>query len=202
MPKVLVLYYSAYGHIAEMAAAVAEGAQRAGATVALRRVPDGADGASDGTPVASVRELADYAAIVLGTPTRFGNMASQMKGFLDQCGGLWSRDALVGRVGSVFTSSDSQHGGQEHTLLSMQASLMHLGLVIVGLPYTFKGQTRMDEITGGSPYGATTLARTQEGTSRRPSANELDAVRFQGRHVAEIAADLAAGRYTRSLKTA
>ena len=197
MTKVLVLYYSAYGHIAAMADAVADGAREAGADVAVRRVPDlapDADPGPDAAPVASVRELADYDAIIFGTPTRFGNMAAEIKHFLDQCGGLWVRDALVGRVGSVFTSSESQHGGQEHTLLSMQASLMHLGMVIAGLPYTFKGQTRMDEITGGSPYGATTLAGSADGKGRMPSANERDGARFQGRHIAEIAAALAAGR--------
>lgn len=202
MTNVLVLYYSAYGHIAAMATAVAEGAQQTGASVAIKRVPELGNPAavqepghrSDDIPVASVNELVDYDAIVFGTPTRFGNMASPMKNFLDLCGGLWARNALVGRVGSVFTSSESQHGGQEHTLLSMQASLLHLGMVIVGLPYTFKGQTRMDEITGGSPYGATTLAVTDAGSFRQPSTNELDGARFQGRHVAEIAGSLSATR--------
>ncbi|SMF41232.1 NAD(P)H dehydrogenase (quinone) [Tistlia consotensis] len=201
MSKVLVLYYSAYGHIAAMAAAAAEGARQAGASVATRRVPELLDDAAarqaghrpDDTAVASVEELAGFDAILFGMPTRFGNMASQMKHFLDRCGGLWVRNALVGRVGSVFTSSGSQHGGQEHTLLAMQASLQHLGMVIVGLPYSFRGQTRMDEITGGSPYGATTLAATASGGWRQPSANELEGARHQGRHVAEIAAALARG---------
>lgn len=202
MTKVLVLYYSAYGHIATMAAAVAEGARQAGAAVSVKRVPELMDEAAarearlrpDDTPIASVGELGDYDAIIFGTPTRFGNMASQMKNFLDRCGGLWARNALIGRVGSAFTSSESQHGGQEHTLLSMHASLMHLGMVVVGLPYSFKGQTRMDEITGGSPYGATTLAVTGDGKYRQPSGNELDGARFQGRHVAEIAASLSRAR--------
>jgi len=201
MPKVLVLYYSAYGHIAAMASAVAEGARQAGASVMIKRVPELMDEAAvlkaghrpDAMPIAAVRELAGYDAIIFGTPTRFGNMASQMKHFIDQCGGLWSQDALVGRVGSVFTSSESQHGGQEHTILSLHASMMHLGMVIVGLPYTFKGLTRMDEITGGSPYGATTLAVTADGDYRQPSTNEIDGARHQGRHVAEVAAALARG---------
>lgn len=202
MPNVLVLYHSNYGHIAAMAEAVAQGAASAGATVTIRRVPallDAADAAAaghhpDDTPVANVRELADNDAIVFGTPTHFGNMTAAMKHFLDRCSGLWVRDALVGRIGSVFTSSESQHGGQEHTLLSMHASLMHLGMMVVGLPYTFKGQTRMDEITGGSPFGATTLAGAHGGGYRTPSANELAGARFQGRHVAETARSVVLGR--------
>jgi NAD(P)H dehydrogenase (quinone) len=202
MPKILVLYYSAYGHIATMAEAIADGARDAGATVTLRRVPElmneatmrKAGIARDDTPVATPRELADYDAIVFGTPTRFGNMASQMKNFIDQLGELWTQNALVGNVASVFTSSESQHGRQEHTILSMHATLMHLGMVTVGLPYTFKGQTRMDEITGGSPYGATTLAINADGSSRAPSANELAGVRHQGRYVAEISGPLAERR--------
>ena len=142
-------------------------------------------------PIAQPAELAEYDAIVIGTPTRFGNMASQMKNFLDQTGGLWAQDRLVGKVGSVFTSTGSQHGGQESTILATHVVLLHLGMTIVGLPYTFKAQMHMDEVTGGSPYGASTLAGEGE---RRPSANELDAARFQGRHVAEIAAALARGR--------
>jgi len=204
MTKILVLYYSAYGHIATMASAVAEGARQSGASVSMRRVPELFDEATahkaghlpDDTPIVSVNELVDYDAIIFGTPTRFGNMASQMKNFLDQCGGLWAQNALVGRVGGVFTSSESQHGGQEHTLLSMHATLMHLGMLIAGLPYTFKGQTRMDEITGGSPYGATTLAGSDDGKYRQPSCNELDGARFQGRHVAEVAVSLVRGRST------
>ena len=202
MPKVLVLDYSAHGHIAPKAEAIADGAREAGATVTLRRVPELMDEVTarkagirqDDMPVATPRELDDYDAIVFGTPTRFGNMASQMKNFIDQLGGLWTQNALVGKVASVFTSSESQHGGQEHTILSMHATLMHLGMVTVGLPYTFKGQTRMDEITGGSPYGATTLAINADGSSRAPSANELAGARHQGRYVAEIAGPLAERR--------
>ncbi len=201
MAKVLVLYYSAYGHIATMASAVAEGVRRAGSQATIKQVPElvpqhvarsaGYHHAPD-VPEASVAELAEYDAIVIGTPTRFGNMAAQMKNFLDQAGSLWARDALVGKVGSVFTSTGSQHGGQESTLLSTHTVLLHLGLVVVGLPYTFKGQLRMDEITGGSPYGASTLADDGHGGDRQPSANELDAARFQGSHVARIASALAA----------
>lgn len=210
MPKILVLYYSAYGHIAAMASAVAEGARQADAFVAIKRVPELMDEAAvlkaghrpDATPVASVGELPDYDAIIFGTPTRFGNMASQMKNFIDQCGRLWAQNALVGRVGSVFTSSESQHGGQEHTILSLHASMLHLGMVIVGLPYTFKGLTRMDEITGGSPYGASTLAAGENHGDRQPSANELDGARFQGRHVAEVATALVHGRKHRELEAA
>lgn len=192
MTRILVLYYSAYGHIAEMARAVAEGARETGASVVLKCIPEfeareaPAEGQGD-VPVATIDELPDYDAIVFGTPTRFGNMAAPMKAFLDRLGSLWAQDALVGRVGGVFTSSGSQHGGQEHTLLSMQASLMHLGMVVVGLPYTFKGQTRMDEITGGSPYGATTITSGGNGGDRRPSTNELEGARFQGAHLARIA---------------
>jgi NAD(P)H dehydrogenase (quinone) len=138
--------------------------------------------------------MADYDAIIFGTPTRFGNMASQMKNFLDQCGGLWFEDKLVGKVGSVFTSTGSQHGGQESTILSVHNVLFHLGMVVVGLPYTFKGQNRMDEITGGSPYGASTLADDGKGGDRQPSANELSGASFQGYHVATIARALAAAR--------
>jgi NAD(P)H dehydrogenase (quinone) len=139
-------------------------------------------------PIAIPAELADYDAIIFGTPTRFGNMASQMRNFLDQTGGLWMQGKLIGKVGSVFASSATQHGGQESTILSFHTTLLHQGMVIVGLPYSFAGQVNMDEITGGSPYGATTLAKGDG--SRQPSANELDGARFQGRHVAEIAAKL------------
>jgi NAD(P)H dehydrogenase (quinone) len=203
MVKVLVLYYSSYGHIEAMAEAVAEGAREAGASVSLKRVPEIVPeevAAKAGyrldqpAPVATVAELADYDAIVFGTPTRFGNMAAQMKNFLDQAGGLWARDALVGRVGGVFTSTGSQHGGQESTILATHVVLLHLGMVVVGLPYTFKGQMRMDEVTGGSPYGASTLADDGDGGDRRPSATELEGARFQGRHTAGIAMALAAGR--------
>ncbi|MBU1815344.1 MAG: NAD(P)H:quinone oxidoreductase [Gammaproteobacteria bacterium] len=198
MTKVLVLYYSSYGHIEAMAHAVAEGARGLGVDVeaTTKRVPElvpesvarkaGYKQARD-VPVASVDELPGYDAIVLGTPTRFGSMAAQMKNFLDQAGGLWARDALVGKVGSVFTSTGSQHGGQESTILSTHTVLLHLGMVVVGLPYSFKGQMRMDEITGGSPYGASTLADDGQGGDRQPSVNELDAARYQGRHVARVA---------------
>lgn len=207
MAKVLVLYYSSYGHIETMAEAVADGVRQAGASVAIRRVPELVPEAvaeksgykvDQGAPVATVAELAGYDAIIVGTPTRFGNMASQMKNFLDQTGGLWFEDRLVGKVGSVFTSTGSQHGGQETTIQSTQTVLFHLGMIIVGLPYSFKGQMRMDEITGGSPYGASTLADDGNGGHRDPSENELDGARFQGRHVAEIALALAAGRQGRA----
>ncbi|MCA1378042.1 MULTISPECIES: NAD(P)H:quinone oxidoreductase [unclassified Bradyrhizobium] len=205
MTKVLVLYYSSYGHIETMAEEIARGAREAEAEVAIKRVPEivpdhvaqragyKLDQRAD---TAAVAELPDYDAIILGTPTRFGNMAAQMKNFLDQCGGLWFENKLVGKVGSVFTSTGSQHGGQESTILSVHSVLLHLGMVVVGLPYTFKGQMRMDEVTGCSPYGASTLADDGSGGDRRPSANELAGARFQGRHVAEIARALAAGRLT------
>ncbi|GLT11997.1 NAD(P)H dehydrogenase (quinone) [Sulfitobacter porphyrae] len=208
MTKVLVLYYSSYGHIETMAKAVAEGVSDAGASVVLKRVPEIVPdrvAAKAGYKVdqiaetASVAELADYDGIIIGTPTRFGNMASQMKNFLDQAGGLWAQDALVGRVAGVFTSTGSQHGGQESTILSTHIVLMHLGLAVAGLPYSFKGQNRMDEITGGSPYGASTLADDGNGGDRQPSKNELDGARFQGRHIAELAAALAAGRLQKAI---
>ena len=198
MAKVLVLYYSSYGHIEEMAYAVAEGATSAGAEAVVKRVPETVPHEvavkshyklDQKAPVATVDELADYDAIVFGTPTRYGNMAGQMKQFIDQTGGLWMQGKLVGKVGSVFASTATQHGGQETTITSFHTVLLHHGMVVVGLPYAFQGQMRMDEITGGSPYGATTLAAGDG--SRKPSANELDGARFQGRHVAEIAAKLA-----------
>lgn len=198
MTKVLVLYYSSYGHVETMAQAVAEGAREAGAEVAIRRVPElvPADAATKGhyktdqaAPVATVDELVDYDAIIIGTPTRFGNMAAQMKNFLDQTGGLWATGKLVGKVGSVFTSTATQHGGQESTLLSTHTVLLHHGMVIVGLPYAFQGQMTLAEISGGTPYGASTIAGGDG--SRQPSANELDGARYQGRHVAGIAAKLA-----------
>ncbi|MEX2628663.1 MAG: NAD(P)H:quinone oxidoreductase [Tistlia sp.] len=203
MTKVLVLYYSSYGHIEAMAKALAEGARQADAAVTVKRVPElvpeeiarkSGYRLDQEAPVATVAELADHDAIVIGTPTRFGNMASQMKNFLDQAGGLWFEDKLVGKVGSVFTSTGSQHGGQESTILSTHVVLLHLGMVIVGLPYSFKGQMRMDEVTGGSPYGASTLAEDENQSDRQPSANELEGARFQGRHVAEIARAMALGR--------
>ena len=198
MTKVLVLYYSTYGHIERMAEAVAEGAREAGATVDVKRVPElvprevaekSGYKLDQAAPVASIEELGNYDAIIVGTPTRFGNMAAQMKNFLDQTGGLWMQGKLVGKVGSVFTSTATQHGGQESTILATQIVLLHQGMVIAGLPYSFQGQTTLSEITGGSPYGASTIAASDG--SRQPSANELDGARFQGRHVAEIAAKLA-----------
>jgi NAD(P)H dehydrogenase (quinone) len=199
--KVLVLYYSSYGHIETMAKAIAEGARDvAGAQVTVKRVPElvpeevaeqagfKQDQAAD---IATPDELADYDAIVFGTPTRFGNMASQMRNFLDQTGGLWAKGALIGKVGSVFTSSATQHGGQETTLTSFHTTLMHHGMIVVGLPYSAEGQMGIDEVNGGSPYGATTIAGGDG--ARQPSDVELDLARFQGRHVAEIATRLAAG---------
>jgi len=203
MTKVLVLYYSSYGHIETMAEEVARGAREAGAEVAIKRVPEivpdhvaqrAGYKLDQRAETAAVAELPDYDAIIFGTPTRFGNMAAQMKNFLDQCGGLWFENKLVGKVGSVFTATGSQHGGQESTILSVHTVLLHLGMVVVGLPYTFKGQMRMDEVTGCSPYGASTLADDGSGGDRRPSANELAGARFQGRHIAEIARALAAAR--------
>jgi NAD(P)H dehydrogenase (quinone) len=200
MTKVLVLYYSSYGHIEAMAAAVAEGAASVpGTTVAVKRVPElvpEAVAAASGmkvdqrAPIATPDELADYDAIIFGTPTRFGNMAAQMRNFLDQTGGLWFAKALVGKVGSVFVSTASQHGGQETTITSFHTTLLHHGMVIVGLPYTFEGNSEMGEISGGTPYGASTLAGNDG--SRMPSDNELAGARFQGAHVAAIAAKLAA----------
>ncbi len=207
MTKVLVLYYSSYGHIETMAQAVAEGVRETGAVAVIKRVPELVSehvaekaGYKRDQPaeIATVAELADYDAIIVGTPTRFGNMASQMKNFFDQCGGLWFEDKLVGKIGSVFTSTGSQHGGQESTILSVHTVLYHLGMIVVGMPYTFKGQGRMDEITGGSPYGASTLADDGKGGDRQPSANELDGARFQGRHVAEIAQALSVAQLTKA----
>lgn len=199
MAKILVLYYSAYGHIETMANAIAEGAKSVnGATVTLKRVPETipveqAKGAGikldQASPVATVNELAEYDAIIFGTPTRFGNMAAQMRNFLDQTGGLWMKGALVGKIGSVFVSTGTQHGGQETTIASFHTTLFHHGMVVVGVPYACAGLTKMDEITGGTPYGATTLAGADG--SRQPSANELDIARYQGKHVAELAAKLA-----------
>lgn len=198
MTKVLVLYYSSYGHIEQMAHAVAEGAREAGAEADIKRVPELVPQAvaeksgfklDQAAPVATVDDLANYDAIVIGTPTRFGNMAAQMKNFLDQTGGIWFQGKLIGKVGSVFTSTATQHGGQESTILATHTVLLHHGMVIVGLPYSFQGQTTLAEISGGSPYGATTIAASDG--SRQPSANELAGARFQGRHVATIAEKLA-----------
>ncbi|MDP4605464.1 MAG: NAD(P)H:quinone oxidoreductase [Erythrobacter sp.] len=200
MTKVLVLYYSSYGHIEAMAAAMAEGAASVpGTEVFVKRVPElvpeavaAASGmkTDQGASVATPDELAEYDAIIFGTPTRFGNMAAQMRNFLDQTGGLWFAKALVGKVGSVFVSTASQHGGQETTITSFHTTLLHHGMVIVGLPYTFEGNSEMGEISGGTPYGASTLAGNDG--SRMPSTNELAGARFQGAHVATIAGKLAA----------
>ena len=201
--KVLIVYYSMYGHVHRMAEAVAEGVKEIkGAHVEMRRVPETlpeavltqmgaleAQKSFSKIPLCTVEELASADAIVFGTPTRFGNMCGQMRQFLDATGQLWAQGALVGKVGSVFTSSATQHGGQESTILSFHITLLHHGFVIVGLPYSFSGQMRVDEITGGSPYGASTIAGGQG--ERMPSDNELAAARFQGKHVATIAAKLA-----------
>ena len=197
MAKVLVLYYSAYGHIEKMAEAVAEGAREVGAQVDIKRVPELVPleiakashfKLDQAAPVATIAELADYDAIILGTGTRFGRMSSQMASFLDQAGGLWMSGALNGKVGGAFSSTATQHGGQETTLFSLITNLLHFGLIVVGLPYSFQGQMRLDEITGGSPYGASTIAGGDG--SRQPSENDLAGARFQGRHVAEIATKL------------
>ncbi|MDJ0819369.1 MAG: NAD(P)H:quinone oxidoreductase [Desulfobacterales bacterium] len=201
--KVLVVFYSTYGHVYKMAEAVAEGARQVdGAEVELRRVPETLPdgvlekmGAVDAqntfshVPVCTVDELAAADAVIFGTPTRFGNMCGQMRQFLDATGQLWASGALVGKVGSVFASSATQHGGQESTILSFHITLLHHGFVIVGLPYAFQGQMQNDEIGGGSPYGASTIAGTSG--ERTPSEVELDGARFQGKHVAEIASKLA-----------
>ncbi len=200
--KILIPFYSLYGHVKTMAEAIAEGVEKVdGAESVLRRVPEtlppeviekmgatGAQAAMSDIPVVTVDELAAADAIIFGTPTRFGNMCGQMRQFLDATGGLWQQGALVGKVGSVFVSTGSQHGGQETTILSFIITLMHHGMVIVGLPYAFSGQLKIDEVTGGSPYGATTIAAPDG--SRTPSENELAGARFQGEHVARIAAKL------------
>ncbi|MDN4051485.1 NAD(P)H:quinone oxidoreductase [Massilia sp. YIM B02763] len=197
MAKVLVLYYSTYGHVEQMANAVAEGARGAGATVAVKRVPETVpeEIAKNGhfkldqqAPIATVDELADYDAIVIGAPTRYGRMPSQMAAFLDQTGGLWARGALNGKVGAAFTSTATQHGGQEATLFSIITNLLHFGMVVVGLPYSFAGQMTLDEVAGGAPYGATTIAGGQG--QRQPSALDLDGARHQGEIVAKTAAKL------------
>jgi len=197
--KVIIPFYSLYGHVYKMAQAVAEGVTQAdGAEAVLRRVPETlpfdvlekmgaveAQKAMSHLQMCTVEELADANGIIFGTPTRFGNMCGQMRQFLDSTGKLWMSGALVGKVGSVFTSSNTQHGGQETTITSFHLTLFHLGMIVVGLPYSFQGQKRMDEITGGSPYGAATIAGSKG--ERQPSENELDAARFQGHHVASIA---------------
>ena len=200
--KVLIVYYSTYGHVHKMAEAFAEGVREiAGVEAILRRVPEtlskevlekmgavDAQQSMSNVPVCTIEELASADAVIFGTPTRFGNMCGQMRQFLDATGQLWAKGALVGKVGSVFTSSATQHGGQESTILSFHITLLHHGFVVVGLPYTFQGQMRTDEITGGSPYGASTIAGGSG--ERMPSENELDAARFQGKHVATIASKL------------
>jgi NAD(P)H dehydrogenase (quinone) len=201
--KVLIVYYSTYGHIQRMAEAIADGVHQVdGAEAVLRRVPETlppdviekmgaaeAQKAQAHVPICTVEELAQADAVIFGTPTRFGNMCGQMRQFLDATGQLWAQGDLVGKVGSVFASSATQHGGQESTILSFHVSLLHQGFVIVGLPYAFQGQMGVDEVTGGSPYGATTIAGGSG--ERMPSENELAGARFQGRHVAQIAAKLA-----------
>lgn len=198
MTNVLVLYYSTWGHVERMAHSVAEGAREvAGAEVTLKRVPElmpedvakqaGAK-LDQAAPVAEPTELADYDAVIFGTPTRFGNMAAQMRNFLDQTGSLWFQGRLIGKIGSVFASTGSQHGGQETTLTSFHTTLLHHGMVVVGVPYSCPELSNMDEITGGTPYGATTLAGGDG--SRQPSENELAIARFQGRHVADVASRL------------
>ena len=200
--KILIVYYSTYGHVHQMAQAIAEGAKMVeGSQVDLRRVPETlskevlesmgaveAQKAFESVPICTVDELGSADAIIFGTPTRFGNMAAQMKQFLDATGSLWQKGALVGKVGSVFTSSATQHGGQESTILSFHIPLLHHGMIIVGLPYAFQEQMRIDEITGGSPYGASTIAGGKG--ERMPSKNELEAAKFQGKHVATITAKL------------
>lgn len=199
MAKVLVLYYSSWGHIEQMAYAAAEGAREAGAEVVVKRVPElvpteiaqAAHYKTDQkAPIATVEELPEYDAIIIGTPTRYGTMTAQMKNFLDQTGGLWAQGKLIGKVGSVFTSTATQHGGQEATILTTLPVLLHHGMVVVGLPYSFQGQMGVDQIRGGSPYGASTVAGGDG--SRQPSEIDLDGARFQGKHVAQIAAKLAA----------
>ncbi|HKR24535.1 MAG TPA: NAD(P)H:quinone oxidoreductase [Allosphingosinicella sp.] len=202
MPRILILYYSSYGHVETMAGAVAEGARSVdGAEVAVKRVPElvpdeVARGAGirldQDAPFADPGELGDYDAIIVGAPTRYGNMSAQMRNFWDQTGPLWVKNALVGKVGGAFTSTATQHGGQEMTITSIHTTLLHHGMIIAGLPYSFGTNSRIDEISGGTPYGASTIAGPDG--SRRPSENELEGARHQGRYIAQIAADLARGR--------
>lgn len=198
MTKVLVLYYSSYGHIETMAEAVAEGVRDAGAEATIKRVPESVPEEvarkshykmDQKAPIAKIDDLADYDAVIFGTGTRFGNMTAQMKNFLDQAGGLWMSGKLVGKVGSVFTSTATQHGGQESTILTFIPVLLHFGMVVVGLPYAFQGQMGVTEVMGNSPYGASTIAGGDG--ARKPSKIELDGARYQGRHVAQIAGKLA-----------
>jgi NAD(P)H:quinone oxidoreductase type IV len=207
-PKIQVIFYSMYGHIYSMAEAIVDGARQVqGAEVSLFQVPElvpeealeksGAKAARQAfahVPMASVQQLPEADAILFGTPTRFGNMCAQMRNFLDQTGGLWVKGALVGKVGSVFASTGTQHGGQETTITSFHSTLLHLGMIVVGVPYSCQGLVNMNEITGGTPYGATTLAGADG--SRQPSENELTIARFQGQHVAEITARLLRGKQT------
>ena len=198
MPKILVLYHSTYGHIEAMAEAIAEGARQVeGAQVDIKRVPElvpedlakkSGYKLDQAAPIAVVDDLANYDAIIIGAGTRFGTAASQLRNFLDQAGGLWAKGVLTGKVGSAFTSTATQHGGQETTLIGMIQTLLHFGMTVTGLPYAWQGQMRIDEITGGSPYGATTI--TGGDGSRMPSENELEGARWQGRHVAETAKTL------------
>ena len=199
MTKILVLYYSSYGHIEIMAETVAAGARDAGVTIDIRRVPELVPDAvaasshyklNQKAPVATVEELPGYDAIIVGSGTRYGRMTSQMANFWDQTGGLWAQVHLIGKAGAAFTSTASQHGGQETTLMGIHTNLLHHGMVIVGLPYSFQGQLKLDEVTGGSPCGATTIAASDG--SRQPTDNELEGARFLGRHVARITAKLAA----------
>ncbi|ART94164.1 NAD(P)H dehydrogenase (quinone) [Zymomonas mobilis] len=199
MPKILVLYYSTYGHVESMAYAVAEGARAAGAEADVKRVPELVPEESakknhfkidQKAPIAEPKDLLEYDGIIVGAPTRFGRLPSQMANFWDRTGGIWAQGALIGKVGAVFTSTATQHGGQETTLYSLMSSLLHHGLVISGLPYSFQGQGRLDEVTGGAPYGATTIAASDG--SRQPSENELDGAKFLGKHVAELAKKLTA----------
>ncbi len=199
MAKVLVLYYSTWGHIERMAQEVAEGVRSVpGVDVTIKRVPETMPPETvaaihakteQAAPIAKPEELAEYDAVIFGTPTRFGNMCGQMRNFLDQTGGLWAKGALIGKVGSVFASTGTQHGGQETTITSFHTTLFHHGMIVVGVPYSNPELTNMNEITGGTPYGATTLAGADG--SRQPSANELAIARAQGKHVAGIAAKLA-----------
>ena len=202
--KVLVVYYSTYGHVHRMAEAIAEGVRKVpGAEAVMRRVPETLPpevlenmGATEAqkvmahVPICTIEELPTYDAIIFGTPTRFGNMCGQMRQFLDATGQIWLKGSLVGKPAGVFTSSATQHGGQESTILSFHITLLHQGMILIGLPYSFAGQMGIDEITGGSPYGASTIAGGRG--ERMPSENELAAARFQGEHVAKIAARLAA----------
>ena len=200
MANVLVLYYSTYGHTERLAQAVADGVRSAGARVTVKRVPElmSPDDAlkagvkPQSTDIAAPEELPNYDAIIVGTPTRFGRVSSQMASFFDQTGGLWAKGALVGKVGGAFVSTASQHGGVETTLFSVLTSLMHHGMITVGLPYAYPGLVKMDEVTGGAPYGASTIAATDG--SRQPSENELAGGRFQGRHIAEVTAALLRGK--------